>query len=252
MSTYAESKQGYINLWSKAVVRARYQNVSKTWAGKIIANRSRYLAVQQQTGVPWWFVGLLHMRESSLNMMTYLGDGSDLAGRWPTFEAGAAYALQKNRLANIKDWPISFELWAAESYNGFGYETNGVNSPYVWSFTNLYGDPPNIGKYDRDGHFSSTLIDPQPGVAAVLGYLIVLVPEIADYLAAYKEEPVATTPPSPPISVPPPPAPAPDPYAPIIEMLKQQGRWPAPGTISLVVTPGIQVIVNGKVVQQAE
>ena len=260
MVTYAASKQGYINLWAKAVIRPQYIQPSKNLAAQITANRARYLPVQDQIGVPWFFVGLLHMRESSFNFNTYLGNGDPLhqvtthvpAGRGPfaTFADGAVDALKLQGFDDIMDWPISRILWAAETYNGQGYFALGVNSPYVWAWTTNY----TSGKYVADGVYSASTVDTQPGVGAVLGSLIVTNAEVANYLAAYQEEPVATTtPPAPPVP-PTPPAPPvpPDPYDALIAILKAAGKWPAAGTVSIVTAGNVTVIVNGQVVVQGE
>ena len=248
MITYEASKQGYINLWSKAVIRSQYVNSSKAWATKISANRSKLDPIEEQTGVVWFFPGLLLMRESSLNFNTYLGNGQPLnhvttitpAGRgpWKTFADGAIDALKLQGFVGIKDWPISRILWAAEVFNGQGYFAQDINSPYLWSWTNQY----TAGKFSSDGVYDPSLVDPQPGIAAVLGSLIVTDPDVAEYLAAYKEEPVTETPtPTPP----PVPEPVADPYAPIIAMLKAAGKLPTP-TINITTTGEVTIILNGK------
>ena len=261
MPTYAETKQGYINLWSKAVIRPQYLAASRAWANRISANETRYKSVQSQTGAPWFFVGLIHMREGSLDFGTYLGNGQSIhrpttitpAGRgpFPSFEAGAVDALRLQRLTSIKDWPISRILWAAEDLNGEGYFAHGINDPYVWSWTNFYGTPPNVGKYIADGQWSSTAIDTQPGVAAILGSLIVTNAEVAAYLATYREEPVAEPPtPQPPTPTPTPtPTPSPpDPDAMLIAYLQAKGKWPGPASISITTSGEVTIMVNGKAV----
>lgn len=265
MVTYTASKQGYINLWKQAVIRPQFVSQSAAWARRIAAGRSRYLAIEQRTGVPWYLVGLLHMRESSLDFSTYLGNGQPLnrvttlvpAGRGPfaTFEDGAVDALDLQLFNRFTDWPISRILWAAETFNGQGYYNvrPPINSPYLWSWTNQY----TAGKFTGDGVYNPAAVDSQPGVASVLGSLIANYPEIADRLAAYEEEPVAGTTPTPvptPVPVPTPtPVPAPaDPYDAMINFLKAQGKWPKPGTISIATAGNVTIIVNGKVVVQGE
>src|ERR1043166_764788 len=114
MYTYEQTRAGYINLWLKAVIRSQYLNASHSWAAKITANKDAYMPVQTQTGVPWFFVGLLHMRESSLALNTYLGNGQPLnqvttiapRGRGPfhSFAEGAVDALKLQHFVGIKDW----------------------------------------------------------------------------------------------------------------------------------------------------
>jgi hypothetical protein len=122
----------------------------------------------------------LHERESSGDMNTYLGNGQALdkvttiepGGRGPfdSFEDGAVDALVHEGFHKIKDWSIARCLFCAEVFNGPGYRSHGVPSPYVWAGTDQY----RTGKYDRDGHFVANLTDPQLGVAIMLQALISL------------------------------------------------------------------------------
>lgn len=203
--TYQATSAGYANLWAKAQVRQQHADMAHHWATVIgdPEHRPRYEAVQARTGVPWFFIGLLHMREGSCNLGTYLGNGEPLhsvthlvpANRGPfaTFEDGAVDALKYEGFIGITDWPISRLLWAAEKFNGDGYFGIGINSPYVWSWTNLY----SIGKYDGDRHYNAGLVDPQPGVAAILKTLIAINPNVAAHFATHKESPAVTSTPAP-------------------------------------------------------
>lgn len=147
---------------------------------KLSRNKARYVAVQQRTGVPWWFIMCLHERESSGDINTYLGNGEPLdrvtnlvpAGRGPfaNFEDGAVDALVHEGFHKITDWSLARCLWAAEVFNGPGYRLHGVPSPYVWAGTNQY----TRGKYDVDGHFDPELPDQQLGVAIMFQGLISL------------------------------------------------------------------------------
>lgn len=60
-------------------------------------------------------------------------------------------------------------LYSAEKFNGLGYRSKkiGIESPYIWSGTNLY----KSGKYIRDGVYRSDVVDKQCGVAAVMKYI---------------------------------------------------------------------------------
>lgn len=190
MITYAQSKAGYANLWAKAAVRGQYVASARQWAQKIINAKTTYQAVEAVTAVPWFFIGLLHMRESSLNFSTYLGNGQPLnrvttivpkgRGPFPSWQAGAEDALTYDGLANNgAPWhEIPYLLWAAEKYNGQGYFQLGINSPYVWSWTTNY----TSGKYVADGKYSPTAVDQQPGIAAILGELLVMDKDVAAYL----------------------------------------------------------------------
>jgi len=178
MLTAAQTRQGYLNLWAGMSILAGRRLALNTVVAKIEAGRARYEAVEKETAAPWWFVGICHMRESSCNFATYLGNGEPLsrktrlvpAGRGPfmTWEEGAIDALRFQGYAGLTDWDLATALFRFEAYNGWGYFYKGVNSPYVWGWTNEQ----QPGKYVADGVWSATAIDPQPGCAAMLRGLI--------------------------------------------------------------------------------
>jgi lysozyme family protein len=165
------------------VTPSRLVEVTKV-AKWIVANRSRYEIVQKNTGVPWWFIGCLHVREAGSTakaFQCYLGNGEPLnrvtrlvpAGRGPfaTWEDGACDALRIQKFDKIADWSVEHSLYLAEEYNGFGYAAKGLPSPYVWGATN-YQKP---GKYIKDGVFDASVTDTQIGVAAMLQIISALV-----------------------------------------------------------------------------
>ena len=175
-------KLGYTNLWAKAKVLPGYEVALKSiCTRKFIANRARYEAVEKLTGVPWWWIAIVHERESGCNFFTHLANGDPLdkptthvpAGRGPfdTWEDGAVDALRYMGLDQITDWSLPHALYQFERYNGWGY-LGRCNSPYVWSWTDLYTG----GKFISDGVFSASAVDNQPGCAAMLQILLALVP----------------------------------------------------------------------------
>ena len=55
-------------------------------------------------------------------------------------------------------------LFKMEQFNGFGYRVKGINSPYLWSFSNHY----TKGKFTRDGFFDPNAVSKQIGAAVLL------------------------------------------------------------------------------------
>jgi lysozyme family protein len=51
-----------------------------------------------------------------------------------------------------------------ETYNGFGYRFQGLVSPYLWSFSNLYAK----GKYVADNKFDPEAVSQQCGAGLIL------------------------------------------------------------------------------------
>lgn len=141
----------------------------------------RYLRVEviRLNGVPAPVIFCLHQRESSGSFMCSLAQGDPLThrsrhvprGRIPnvdppyTWEQCAFDALYVVDRLDRKDWCyLSPRMDAIEGYNGFGYRSRGIPSPYLWSGTSIY----TRGKFTRDGHFDRMAIDGQLGCAAIL------------------------------------------------------------------------------------
>lgn len=185
MPTYGSKWPEYAKQWDKMEVRPSKVNIFTSIANKLIANKPRYQAAEKLTGVPWYMIALLHMRESDNNFNTQLAQGDALsrrsvhvpAGRGPfsTWEAGAYDALVVLKGFNrIIDWRLEKILYYSELYNGWGYHAHGVPSAYIWAGSTVY----NGGKYVADGVWSSSAVDSQPGVASVLKIMMQLDPTI--------------------------------------------------------------------------
>lgn len=141
--------------------------------------KARYQAVEKTTGVPWWFIAVVHEREASQNWNTQLGQGDPLSkksthvpkGRGPfkTWEEGAVDALVNCApfAAKNKDWTPGGALTMLEKYNGLGYSNKGLPSPYVWAGTDQYVK----GKYTSDGVYNPNVVDQQLGCAGLLKFM---------------------------------------------------------------------------------
>ena len=149
-----------------------------------LSHKEIYTDIEQATGVPWYLIAVLHRRESDADFHTYLGNGDPLSrktthvprGRGPfaTFQAGAIDALRLDGLSSVKDWRLEKALYYCETFNGWGYANRGLPSPYVWGGTNQQ----RAGKYIRDGVWSSTAWDVQPGCAPIIAGIAWLDPSI--------------------------------------------------------------------------
>lgn len=196
MPTYAGTRAGYRHLWDKMHVTREAEASSA--ADGILRDRTRYEAVEARTGVPWFWIALVHLRESSRDFRGVLHNGQKIIGtgklttlvpkgRGPfeTWEEAAVDALTYMGLDKIDDWPLERCLHAFERYNGWGY-FGKINSPYVWAGTNLY----SRGKYVADGKYDPNHVDKQLGLAAVLKILTELSDDIADSLDMGAASPV--------------------------------------------------------------
>lgn len=176
-------------MWAVAVTRSAWCQRAEAAAARVRAGRARYEAVARAIGCPWQVVGVVDHLESGCNPRTHLHNGDRLSrGRTTHVPRGrplaapadkrrytwAESALDALRLKSwhlVAGWPVERQLYELERYNGWGYLGKGVNSPYLWSGTTLYGTLPNIGKYVADGVWSSTAISKQVGAAAILKIL---------------------------------------------------------------------------------
>jgi len=151
-------------------------------ADTIIKNMNVYKLVEQAKKIPWYVIGALHAREANSDFKTHLANGDPLTARTVHVPAGRPVAPpQSGHLpytwfesacdAFNGEWMppgMLFDkaniLAFCEHYNGWGgYERHGVNSPYLWSYTNHY----TMGYYIHDNVFSATAVNKQPGCAAI-------------------------------------------------------------------------------------
>ncbi|PBC21665.1 MULTISPECIES: peptidoglycan-binding protein [unclassified Mesorhizobium] len=193
MGLFDEYKEGYERNWERLEIRSNRASLVKKEAKRILDGKTIYTQIESRTGVPWWFVGVCHYRESSLNFGTYLGNGQPLGqrttivpkGRGPftgpnAFVDGALDALRLEGFVGASDWGIARTLFRLEGFNGFGYHGKGVNSPYLYGGSTLYGPPEaRAGKYVKDHVFDPNFADTQLGTAVILKALLSLDPTIS-------------------------------------------------------------------------
>lgn len=171
---YRDKWPQYARQWDRMSINRGRVSEFERYAQRLIDNKVRYLKVEKRTGVPWWLIAVLHLRESDANFKTYLGNGEPLnrktrlvpRGRGPfaSFEDGAVDALKIDGLTNVKDWRLEKALYYAELFNGAGYHNKGLPSPYIWGGSNIQ----ERGKYVADGRWNGRVWDSQPGVAPIL------------------------------------------------------------------------------------
>lgn len=177
MPTFTELKSEYTFLWKNMVIKPEKLAAVTAIANKLIAHKGRYLPVAAKTGAPWHVIAALHERESDADFDTYLGNGELLTrktklvpkGRGPfaSWEAGAIDALHLDGLDQITDWSPERACFELEVFNGFGYRGKGINSPYLWSFSNNY----TRGKYTetpKGSTYRPNMVDAQCGAIPVV------------------------------------------------------------------------------------
>lgn len=180
LSSKKPSIQDYQTKYDSAIVKPEKVSQIDHIVDKIVVNKSRYVNISQLSGgnTPWYVIGIIHYNECNLSFSYHLHNGDPLSaktvrvpsGRIPglnppyRFEDSAVDALKLTGFTTKNLSTIPNQLKALEEYNGVGYLNKGVNSPYIWSFTNQY----TSGKFIADHIYSSTAIADQTGAAAIM------------------------------------------------------------------------------------
>ena len=168
----------YQRLFADCVVLpTRRREVERT-VSRIALSVSRYQAVSEGIGVPWFVVGVIHALEASLDWSTHLHNGDKLTARTvrvpkgrprdgePPFEweDSASDALLLHELDAVPEWTNARACYELERFNGWGYRRHGIPSPYLWSGSQHYMS----GKYVADGLWSATAVSQQIGGAVLI------------------------------------------------------------------------------------
>lgn len=208
--------------WEVAKLTRNFNMVARS----LLATKSRYVEVSLKTGVPWFFIAIVHEREASQSWTGSLAQGDPWnkvsvhvpAGRGPfaSWADAACDALTECPpfAARNKDWSIGALLTEFEKYNGLGYAMRDLPSPYVWAGTDQY----KSGKFTSDGEFNPVIVDQQLGCAGLLVAMMGMDPTIRFTDTTMPGLPL---PPLPPLHPPVIPTPAPPPSI----------TNPAPGSI---------------------
>jgi lysozyme family protein len=178
---YENAKPIYTELWARCEIKPEKLSAVRAECNQILKNKAQYEKVSAATGVPWDVIGCIHMLECGGRFDGHLHNGNSLKARTVDVPAGrpvkgnppftwfesAVDALGYDGLTSQKDWSIERILHMLTAYNGFGYVSKGINSPYLWSFSSTY----TKGKYTSDGVYSATAVSDQVGAACILKLL---------------------------------------------------------------------------------
>ncbi|MBW4648945.1 MAG: hypothetical protein KME06_09605 [Kastovskya adunca ATA6-11-RM4] len=186
-----ELRPEYEQMFAEIKIRSNWIGRIQSTCTRIQEGRERYEQIAKAVNplMPWYFPGIIHSLESSF-AEAHLHNGDSLksrtvrvpAGR-PTappnngisysFEESAVDALMMQNHQKAQQWDIAAQLWRLELYNGFGYRTKKIFTPYLWSSTNWYQQ----GKFVADGRFDQHACSEQVGAAAVIWWLLKEAPE---------------------------------------------------------------------------
>lgn len=176
--SFDELKPKYEELYASCEIRPERAGEVAWHRQKLEQYRPHYEAVAAKTGVPWWFIGVVHALETSFNFNGHLHNGDPLAAQtalvpknqpadWNAphdWESSALDALAYRNFNGLSDWSLAASLYRWESYNGFGYAAQNIHSPYLWSLSNHY----TKGKFVSDHEFDAEAVSKQCGAAVML------------------------------------------------------------------------------------
>ena len=182
MTDLSALKSANSRRWADAKVLRRAEFVAVAKHLVMVSAKVRYQTVEAKTGVPWPVIAVIHEREASQDWTGNLAQGDPWnrrsvhvpVGRGPfnSWEDAAVDALVNCApyAARNNDWSPGGILTLLESYNGLGYASKHVPSPYVWAGTDQY----SAGKYVRDGVYDPNAVDKQLGCAGLLMAMMAL------------------------------------------------------------------------------
>jgi lysozyme family protein len=168
----------YNDLFDRCEIAADKMTEVEGVVQRILDFQNRYAAIAAQSTVPWHVIAVIHNMECGLDFTKHLHNGDSLkrrtvnvpAGRPKTgqppftFEVSALDALEYDGFTAWTDWSIGGICYKLEGYNGWGYRAHNINSPYLWSYSNLY----TRGKYVEDNQWSDKAVSRQCGAAVIL------------------------------------------------------------------------------------
>lgn len=179
-NTFAALKAGYSRLWAGMVIRPGKVPTIDNLAKHLIAAKTRYEAVTAETNVPWFVVALIHQMECGGDFRLSIAQGDPWnkvsthvpkgRGPFPSWKDAAVDALSIDGTSKITDWTVERLCYELEKYNGFGSRAKGINTPYLWSYSNQY----TSGKYVADHVWDANAVSGQVGAMPLLKRMMLL------------------------------------------------------------------------------
>jgi len=177
-------KGEYRRLFETAKVRSKYDSNVRWYISKLLTekNQDRWNQVAKELCCPWYFVAIIHAMEAGFNFRSHLHNGDSLRRRtrhvprnrppvWNppnNWQSSAVDALQFDGFSDATDWSLERTLYRWEGYNGWRSRRNGINTPYLWSFSNHYAK----GKFVADNVWDPNAVSKQCGAAVMLRILV--------------------------------------------------------------------------------
>jgi len=181
---FEELRQGYVELFENCRIREEHAADVNWCVAKLTDSEAQeqYNRVAEEVCAPWYFVGIIHAMEASFDFRTHLHNGDPLkertvqvpSGRPPVWNppsdwaSSAIDAITFDHFADQPDWSLPRTLYNWEGYNGWRSRARGINTPYLWSFSNHYSK----GKFVADNVWDPDAVSKQCGAAVMLRALV--------------------------------------------------------------------------------
>ena len=171
--TPAEYKRYFDTI--KVAVEYKYQ--VEICVSRMLKGITQYRVVQEETGIPWVFVALLHEMECNCDFERQILNGQLIhqrttivpkgCGPWKFWHSSAKEGLE--RYSKVINWDIGNIGLMLEAHNGFGYRKRDVLSPYLFNGCQYGGD---TGFYASDGKYDPMASSQQAGAYVLLSVLV--------------------------------------------------------------------------------
>ena len=148
---------------------------------RALGNVSTYKKVSDVVKIPWAAIAAIHFRESNQDFRKHLHNGDPLSertvhvpigrpikGEPPFFWFESAIDALSDR-PKPSSWDIGNMLSFIERYNGLGYLNHGINTPYLWNYTDKYIS----GLFKADGILDPDAKESRPGAVIILKTLAI-------------------------------------------------------------------------------
>lgn len=170
-----KNRDDYLTLYNTTKMLPKYKSWLNYYRDEAICNYSHYSLVEKKTNVPWQTIAALHAQECAFDLNRQILNGERWnrrtlrvpknLGPFKSWIESAVYALEYINPHFSDNISIVEVLTFLESWNGWGYRSKGVNSPYLWALTN-HGV--GVGKFVRDGIYDPKAVSKQLGAAALI------------------------------------------------------------------------------------
>ena len=170
-----KNRGDYLTLYNTLEILPKYKSWLNYYKDEAILNWHHYIQVEKKTNVPWQIIAALHANECAFDLNRQILNGEKWnkktrkvpknLGPFESWIESAVFALNYINPHFSNAISIVEVLTFLESWNGWGYRSKGVNSPYLWALTN-YGV--GVGKFVRDGTYDPKVVSKQLGAAALI------------------------------------------------------------------------------------